>query len=148
MQLCANRRIYTCFWIFIYACIWMYVQLSMCLHDPDSDLCFQLPLGASIIHVYKDVCLRVQLWVCMKETACFCGCSNQPPAPSPNTCSPINIQRAGPHSLQSPSFPPFSSLFSLYSHTLGPALPSTVPRFVSAPRHTPLGLFICSHMLL
>lgn len=84
--------------------------------------------------------------VCMRETVCFCGSSNQPPAPSPNTCSPINIQRAGAHSLLSPCFPPlFLPLFSLFSHS-GPCAPFR--GFVSAPRHTPLGLFICSHMLL
>lgn len=98
------------------------------------------------------VCLQfVCLCVCVEETVCFCGSSNQPPAPSPNTCSPINMQRAGAHSLLShqpllstPFLSPFLFFLSL------PAPPSLLPRL--APylySCTPLSLFsVSSHMLL
>lgn len=75
------------------------------------------------------VCVCVPVWVCVEETVCFCGSSNQPPAHSPNTCSPINMQCAGPLALLSPSTA-FSLFFLLHSffHTsfLPPWLFSTL----------------------
>lgn len=86
------------------------------------------------------------LCVCVEETVSFCGSSNQPPAPSPNTCSPINMQRAGAHSLPPPLLstlflPSFLLLLAPSVHCSLSTCPSLYLCFC-----TPLSPF-CSHML-
>lgn len=92
------------------------------------------------------VCVCTSVCVCVEETVSFCGSSNQPPAPSPNTCSPINMQRAGAHSLPPPLLstlflPSFLLLLAPSVHCSLSTCPSLYLCFC-----TPLSPF-CSHML-
>lgn len=75
----------------------------------------------AFVHVYLSV--QLSLRVCVEETACFCGSGNQPPAHSPNTCSPINMQCVGDDTLLLPSHC-FLLLFSSLTHFLLFSAPS------------------------
>lgn len=98
-------------WVLNYS--WVYVCLCV--------------LCAAYAPLYMCECVVVCL--CVEEMVSFCGFSNQPPAHSPNTCSPINIQCAGTLSLLLPShcFLPFFFLLyfflALFSSTLDGAQP-------------------------
>lgn len=121
---------------FIYVCIWMYVQLCMCLRNPYFDL-----FHSAWVLNYSCVCV-CSLCAFLRVCVCvfFCGSNNQPPAPSLNTCSPINMQRAGAHSLllHSHCFLSFFPFFPLFSLTLSPMFLSPVPCLVSVLLLNPL----------
>lgn len=143
-------------------CLFMYVYECMCdclCVSVTPNLTFS-PVTAWVLNyscVYvcvppTCVCVQLCVYVCVEEAVCFCGCSNQPPAPSLNTCSPINIQRAGAHSLLLPShcfLPFFFPLFSFFSQSqpLAPFVPASA--CISASAHpAPSSCLLLPHMLL
>lgn len=89
IQVCVCRSLHVYLCMYIDVCAIVYVSLW--------PLLWPFLLNAWVLNYsWLCVCAFVCVWIC--------GSNNQPPAPNPNTCSPINMQRAGAHLLTSPSF--------------------------------------------